>query len=344
MRLLTVATASYLDQVLVLLGSLRRHHPELQPTVLLADCSRRGLPPICEALGPDVDVLCCDDLGLGYLDEMRGYYTALEFCSSLKVLGSAHILLNEEQCLFLDPDMVVFGSLREAVLEQPGEVVASCHTFSPYPDDSAAPSDLELCLSGHVNGGVLMTRRGPSGTTALDWLAKKARTEWFVAPHLGMYADQQWLSAVPYFFRERTTIISDRGVNVAYWNLHERPLRKNRSDASISLADAGPLRLMHYSGFPMPPEGRLSKHSSRRFDCETEKILAELVAEYAASLTAARNAVGHLRGDLGFSALSLAQRMQIAAACGGAAHSLPRVGTAQRFRNAARAICDTFRR
>ena len=344
MHLLTVATASYLDQVATMFKHIEQVHPELQKTVLVADCAPDNMRPIFQALGPSVDVLCCADLKIDYLEEMREYYSTLEFCSALKILGSAHVLASEDQCLFLDPDMVVFDSLQKAVLDQPGEVVVSCHTFTPYPGDGSAPNDLELCLSGHINGGVLLTRRGSQGTPAIDWLVQKTRFEWFVAPHLGMYADQQWLSALPYLFRERTTIVADRGVNVAYWNLHERPMRRERTGEAITIADGGPLRLMHFSGFSVPSDGRLTKHSTRQFDDATEKVLAELIGEYEASLIAARAKLGHIKGDLGFSNLPLAKRMEIARARGGVQTTQPQAtGLPARLHRAARSIYDSLK-
>lgn len=313
MRLLTVATTNYLYQANVLFSYAKRVHPELRPTVLVADVSKSALRPVRHAFGSEVDVLCCDDLGLDFLKAMRSYYTVLEFCSALKVLGLVHILQQEDHCLFLDPDMMVLDSLREPVLDQPGEMVVCCHTFAPYPKDGAAPNDLELCWTGQINGGVLLTRNGPQGTPALDWLVDKTRNRWFIAPERGMYADQQWFSALPYFFRERTTLVSDRGVNVAYWNLHERPLRRDTTGTIVTLAEGGALRLMHFSGFTIPSKGQLSKHSIRRFDPETEEILVDMVAEYEEALLVSRTRFDHLRGDLGFSNLPLDRRMQIAA-------------------------------
>jgi len=312
MRLLTVSTISYLHQVDVLFAYARRVHPELKQTVLVADCSPQALAPVREALGPEIDVLCTADLEYDFLEGMRTYYSALEYCSALKVLGSAHILRNEESCLFLDPDMVMLDSLNDAVLGQPGEIVVCCHTFSPFPNDGESPDDQELCLSGHINGGVFLTRRGARGNDALDWLVAKTKSRWFVAPELGMYADQQWLSALPYFFRDRTTVVSDRGVNVAYWNLHERPLRRSVHGAAITLATGDPLRLMHFSGFAVPSNGRISKHTNRRFDAKTKAVLDTMIADYENALVLSRARFEHLSGDLGFSTQPLGERMKIA--------------------------------
>ena len=313
MRLFTVSTVSYLHQVNVLFGHARRVHPEFKLTVLVADCSKNSLQPIREALGSDVDVLCTADLEHEFVEVMRSYYSTLEYCSALKVLGSAHILKNEESCLFLDPDMIILDSLNDAVLGCPGDIVVSCHTFSPYPKDGESPKDIELCLSGHINGGVFFTRRGLQGNFALDWLVEKTKNRWFVAPNLGMYADQKWFSALPYLFRDNTSIISDLGVNVAYWNLHERFLRRSKDTSKVILATGEPMRLIHFSGFAIPSKGRISKHTKRRYDTETEKVLGVMISDYEASLIDSNSRLIHLLADLGFSNKPLAQRMQIAA-------------------------------
>lgn len=311
MRLLTVATASYVYLASVMFTHARRMNPELRPTLLVADVDRDGLTQVRDALDPDIDVLCCDDLGFDFIPEMRTYYGTLEFCSALKALGSAHVLRNDTECLFLDPDMLVLDSLHDTVLKCTGDIVVSAHAFAPYPSDGAAPDDLELCQSGFINGGVLLARRTETSTPALDWLADKACYQWFVAPAVGLYGDQQWLSALFYLFRSRTRLIEDRGVNVAYWNLHERHLRKE--NGRIMLASGEPLRLMHFSGFAMPSGGKLTKHSQRRFDIETEAVLSELIQDYEKQLTEAKARLGHLRGNLQFCTDPLPVRLQRAA-------------------------------
>jgi hypothetical protein len=311
MRLLTVATASYVYLASVMFTNALRMHPELRPTLLVADVDREGLSSVREALGHGIELLCCDDLGFTFISEMRTYYGVLEFCSALKVLGSAYMLRKEKECLFLDPDILVLDSLYDSVLSCAGDIVVSAHTFAPYPSDGAAPNDLELCQSGFINGGVLLSRRMEAVTPALDWLVNKACYQWFVAPALGLYGDQHWLSALFYLFRPRSGLIEDRGVNVAYWNLHERPLRK--VDGQVRLATGEPLRLMHFSGFAMPSGGKLSIHTQRRFDMETEAVLFELIQEYERQLEEAMASLGHLQGNLKFCSDPLPVRLQRAA-------------------------------
>lgn len=311
MRLLTVTTADYVYWAALMFSHARRIHPELRPTLLVADMSRVAVDTVREMLGPEVDVLCCDDLDFDFLADMRTYYGPLEFCSALKVLGSAYVLREEDACLFLDPDMLILDNLRNSVLELPGEIVVSAHTFAPFPTDGELPNDLELCWSGQINGGILLSRRDARGTSALSWLVCQTSHHWFVAPHLGMYADQQWFSALFYLFRDHTSLIEDRGINVAYWNLHERPLCER--DGIISLASGAPLRLMHFSGFSIPSDGKLSRHAARKFDADTESALTRLIHTYEAELIDSRARFAHLRGDLPFCKDPLAVRLRRAA-------------------------------
>jgi len=311
MRLLTVVTADFVYWASVMFAHAHRVHPELRLTLLVADVSRSALQQVHDAIGFDVDLLCCEDLGFDFLSDMRTYYGPLEFCSALKVLGSAYILRNEDACLFLDPDTMILESLSESVLECPGDIVISAHTFAPFPDDGAAPDDLELCQVGHINGGVFLSRRSASKNLPLDWLVERTRYQWFVAPEFGMYADQQWFSALLFFFKNQTWLIEDRSINVAYWNLHERQLQED--GGRIILATGEPLRLMHFSGFSIPSNGFLTRHSRRKYDDGTEAVLDRLIKDYEAELIKAKTRMGHLSGNLMFCGDPIFYRMQLAA-------------------------------
>ena len=309
MRVLTVASVSYLPQADVLFASLREHHPELRPTILVPDVTRIRLDEIREQ-GVDriADLLCLDDLAFDFLEKARTYYSALEFCSALKVLGSAHILQSESDCLFLDSDMLVLDRL-DALLDFPGDILVTPHVQSPLPNDGASPDDLEMCASGFINGGVLCSR---AGAAALPWLVSKTKSQWFVAPQLGMYADQLWLSALPFLF-EQTCVAKDRGINVAYWNLHERPLRQDGE--KIRLLSGEPLSLFHFSGFSRPGNGRLTKHTDRSYDSQTAEVLTGLIKNYEAMLDGASARWGHLRGDIPYNSDPLPIRLGRAADC-----------------------------
>lgn len=307
MRVLTVASVAYLPLADVMFASLRRLHPELRPTLLVPDVTRAGLDRLRQqGVGEIADLLCVQDLEVDFLEAARTYYSDLEFCSALKVLGSAHVLKTESDCLFLDSDMLVTDRLDD-LLDFLGDILVTPHVRAPVPEDGALPDDRELCAAGFINGGVFRAR---ADAAALSWLVSKARAEWFVAPQLGMYADQLWLSALPFLFK-RTCVLDNPAINVAYWNLHERPLR--RDDDRIRLASGDPLALFHFSGFRRPSNGVLSRHTTRLFDAQTQDVLTGLIRDYEAELNAATLRWRHLQGDIVFNKDPLPVRLERAA-------------------------------
>jgi hypothetical protein len=309
MRLLTVCSVSYIPLASVMLESAAALHPELRPTLLVSDTSVQATRQLREtALSEMADLLCCADLNVDFLESARTYYDVLEFNSALKVLGSAYLLASGQECLFLDPDMVLYDRI-DGVVSTAGEVIYTAHTHAPFPEDGHGPNDLEMCRSGTANGGILLTRAG--GMTALNWLSRHAKYHWFVAPELGMYADQLWISCLADLFVGRACVAREPGTNVAYWNLHERPLKN--AAGCVRLADGSPLRLFHFSGFPFPNDGQLSKHSRRTFDGDTQDAIASLCRDYEARLVRAKDKWGHLRGDIAFCSDPLPQRLARAA-------------------------------
>jgi hypothetical protein len=210
--------------------------------------------------------------------------------------------------------MFAFGDFCELARAHGRDIVVTPHATRPYPDDGELPTDTELAASGYVNGGFIYVRNSKPSVAVLDWLIRQTRYRWFVAPTFGMYADQHWLSMLLFLFEETAGLLRNSAVNIAYWNLHERPLH-DVGDMIMVGADV-PQRalLFHFSGFPTPSGGRLSKHSRRRFDAATERALAGLIKTYEQLLNTERDRVARagVSGDLGFSQKPLTARMRLA--------------------------------
>lgn len=325
----TVATVSYLPFVSVLIDSLRERDPGHRFSVLVTDVSRGRLDAVRPYFaGRDVTLSCCGDLDAPMLARGREYYSALEFNSACKVLHTAHLVRGgASESLFIDPDMLVLDALVARLKSAGTPIVVTPHSSAPFPDDGDSPTNLEMAVSGHVNGGVFFVRRTQSTLAALDWLAEQTPFRWFVAPTVGMYGDQQWLSMLPYFYAEETTVLADPTINIAYWNLHERRLRLNgdRVEVQRGGADWTGARLFHFSGIAMPNDGRLTQHSTRTFDAATIAAVQQTLAEYVARLTAARRNLEELgcQGDLGFSTAPLNERMKQAEDVWGLKHTTP---------------------
>lgn len=312
---LTVASVNYLPFVRVLAESLQKEIPTARLSVLITDVSRNLLSKIAEKFGrPGMEFMCCEDLGAEFVVAMRDYYSILEFNSACKALGLYHHIIrrDEAECFFIDPDMYVTGDFVAAARTAGPDIVLTRHSYQPYPDDGELPSEKELALSGHANGGFIYVRKSAESMKALEWLMQQTRYNWFVAPTYGMYADQHWLAALPHFFQGTAGFLANTGVNIAYWNLHERPLRYKEG---VIYAGEVPALLFHFSGFSVPSGGKLSRHSNRKFDATTEKMLAELIPLYEKLLIREQTYLKEtgLEGDLRFSAQALPVRLKAAA-------------------------------
>ncbi|MFX8895502.1 hypothetical protein ABTM96_20420, partial [Acinetobacter baumannii] len=57
----------------------------------------------------------------------------------------------------------------------------------------------------------------------LNWWSDRLIDQCYYNFAEGMGVDQAWLNIVPLFFKE-VCVANHKGLNVAYWNLHERKL------------------------------------------------------------------------------------------------------------------------
>jgi hypothetical protein len=119
----------------------------------------------------------------------------------------------------------------------------------------------------------------------LDWWSERLERFCFADVHSGLFVDQKWMDLVPSLFA-RTAIVRHRGCNVAYWNVHSRPLAFGERPRLVS---GEPLIFFHFSGFDVRQPRRLSRYQNRvRF--AVEPALEQLCANYARRAVA----YGHL--------------------------------------------------
>lgn len=332
----TVAAVNYLPFVLVLAESIQEQFPGARLSVLLTDASPGVVAGIRGHFGADIDFLGCGDLEVDHLDSMRKYYSILEFNSACKILALDYQtrMLGRPECLFIDPDMFAMGDFVTSARALDRDIVVTPHTLAPYPEDHELPNEMELATAGQVNGGYLFVRGSAATGSAIAWLVRQTRYNWFVAPSYGLYADQQWLSLLPLYFPSTVALLRDPGINIAYWNLHERRLRyaaantgdRGKNGTGVMMVETTTTdraRLFHFSGLPMQGNGRLTQHSGRHFDADTESVIATHIQRYQAALLAQRGRVmqAGIAGDLGFSRQPLLARMKIAQKRWGVRHT-----------------------
>ena len=95
-----------------------------------------------------------------------------------------------------------------------------------------------------------------------------------------MFVDQLWVNLAPVFF-DRVKVSRDPGLNVAYWNLHERNV--SRKNDAFFINDKFPLAFYHFSSYRLADPTQLSRYQNR-YGFETRSDIVELFDTYRKSV------------------------------------------------------------
>jgi hypothetical protein len=251
----TVCSANYLGKAAAMALSALVHHPDNDIVILVAD----GKRPV-EIADTRIRLLWAVDLGFpGYL-QSAFKYNIIEFNTALKPFATLHLLASYERVIYLDPDACVFAPLAtvHAGLDKYA-VVFTPHALSPY-DGEGRPCDRDLLRFGSSNLGFFAVRRSLAAEQMLRWWHERCRLECFYEPQLGLGVDQKWIDLAFAFFDD-IGLLKDPGLNVAFWNLHERQL--SHTDAGWRVNGSITLGFVHFSSFVDADEQAVADKQTR---------------------------------------------------------------------------------
>jgi hypothetical protein len=271
----TVCTASHLAQAKALGDSLLKYNPGYKLIIGLADKLDGRVAP---AYYQPHELIEASELSIPRFGEMVKQYSLLELSCALKYffVDFAMKKYNSEKIIFLDSDILVFDSFGflENELEQ-FSILVSPHIATPYPDDNKRPIEREMLKNGIFNAGFFAFKYDENGKAFLDWMKSRMIDQCYVDPKQALNADQSWFNFVPVYFH-KVNIILHPGINVAYWNLHERKLSKQGEKYFVN---DQPLIFFHYSGYSTGHPGEISKHQDR-ISFDASSTLKELFKLY----------------------------------------------------------------
>jgi hypothetical protein len=270
----TTVAKNYLAYARVVAESWRRAHPSSPFIVLVLDGHDSELDVITpEQLGLDPDELMVQ----------RAMYDRLELATALKPhLLAALLRQGFDSVVFVDPDMDIFGSLDDVGFAAADYGIALCpHVLGPIPTDGCSPTEPELQAGGVFNSGLIAV--GSSAEPFLDWWAGRLARDCVFDQKANLFVDQRPLDWVPSYFPH--VVLRDPALNVAYWNLHERPLSEGARGYEVG---GVPLKLFHFSGFAPESPDLLTTHTwsqpRLRTQMDGHPALCKLCAEYAAKV------------------------------------------------------------
>lgn len=211
------------------------------------------------------------------LAAMSTYYDALELNTALKPWCFGWLIEQYQQVVYLDPDVSLYHDLSPVWSAfETSDALLTPHLCKPGLSGDGRPTILEILRAGAYNLGFLGLQRSEDTTNFLQWWSDRCRFDCRVDFNSGLFTDQRWVDLAPGFFA-RSTILRDEGLNVAYWNIGERPLKRI---GDRLMAGPRPLRFFHFSGFNPERPDLLSHHQNRVWPRD-DAALAALLSDYA---------------------------------------------------------------
>jgi lipopolysaccharide biosynthesis glycosyltransferase len=238
----TICAKNYVAHAKTLADSIREFHPECDFFILLSD----------ELDGNDLDcnykIIEAKDIGIAGFEKMAFQYDVIEFSTSIKPYFISK-LFNEgyDKVLYIDPDMVVYSSLNFIFnYLDDYDAVLTPHLLKPYIKYTGATSEEELLFVGIYNLGFFAIKNSLTGNHIADWWIEKLSNQCYGDKEDALHVDQRWMDFLPSLYTDEVLILRHPGVNLAFWNFHERKLSKVNSAYFVD--KDYPLVILHFSG------------------------------------------------------------------------------------------------
>jgi hypothetical protein len=247
--LCTLFTKNYLAQARCLAESVRQSNAQLPLVALLVD----DPSGFFESASEPFEIIRVGDLGIPDALSLLFENDPQGACCLLKPFIMRHLLgKGFSPVVFFDPDIMVLDRLNGSIEIAAGTAITlTPNWLLPRKGPNGARDELRMLLGGTLNGGMLAVSNRPQAFEFLNWWESRLRIYCRHAPAEGVHYDQRWLDLVPSLF-DGVQILRDPGLNVAYWNLSERPLRVDGGQAYVGSTVC---RAFHFSGYsPSAPE------------------------------------------------------------------------------------------
>ncbi|EGY62933.1 Capsular polysaccharide biosynthesis protein [Ralstonia pickettii] len=273
---LTICSLNYLARALVLAESYLLHHPDHHFSIVLVD--RKDVDVLPEM--PNVQFIWAEDLGIQDFWKKAFMFDVIEFNTNVKPKAMLRLLESQDAVVYLDPDIKVYAPLTPVMSAlESHSVVVTPHANQPILDGKK-PDDLEFLKFGSFNLGFVGVAASGEGRRFLEWWSDRCLEFGFYEPQMGLAVDQKWVQLAPCYF-PNLGILHDPGLNLAFWNLHERTL--SQVDEKWVVNDEFPLRFIHFSSFNSShPENIANKQS--RFAPNSREDFIAVARDYANEL------------------------------------------------------------
>jgi Nucleotide-diphospho-sugar transferase len=276
----TVCTYNHLPQAKLMLDSFLKFNPLYKTFIGMVD---KNLDINDKKTFTPHEIIEASIIEIFEFEEMLTNYNALELSCALKSYFAKHLIqkTNCNHLVYADTDIIFFNTINKALLEAgDNSILITPHYYTPPPNDSKIPLERDTLRSGIYNAGFYILKNDNNTILFLDWWMERMKDQCYYNFAEGMGVDQNWFNLIPLYFNN-VIISKNKGLNVAYWNLHEREL--SIVDNVYKINNSEELIFLHISGFDDKQPIILSKHQNR-YLLQNHKILEQLFIEYSSRL------------------------------------------------------------
>lgn len=243
----TSAATNYLPKVRKLCASIRRHHPEFEIVLALADERAPGVDFSQEPLDR---VIALPDLDMRDATRWTYFHTIVELATAIKPFVMQRLLEDPEvdRVIYFDPDIVLFSRLDDMLAElDAGQIVLTPHLTRPeVTPEGVRDNEISALKHGVYNLGFVGVRNTAEGKRFAGWWAERLYDYCIADIPAGLFTDQRWIDLAPAFF-DGVRVLKSSRFNVATWNIPTR--RVEGTSASGFTVDGEPLGFYHFTGF-----------------------------------------------------------------------------------------------
>lgn len=242
----TICSNNYLSQAKVLSDSVYKYDKDNYMFFIV----------LCDKKSEKIDYsifhanfIEAEELGIENFEWMTSYYDIVELNTAIKPFAFKYLIKKEnpQYIHYLDPDIRTFASLN-IIEEELGDnsILLTPHSLSPIPFDGKIPTDNIFLNFGIYNLGFLGIKVDKESERMIDWWSDFLSEHCISDPKTGFFVDQLPMELVPLYFNN-VKVSHHRGLNVAYWNLHDRKF--SEKNGVYYLNDNYPLVFFHFSNY-----------------------------------------------------------------------------------------------
>ena len=153
---------------------------------------------------------------------------------------------------YFDPDIQFFRRIETQDIAENNRIgMVTPHFLDAEENGGVLPQNYSL-ISGVFNLGFLVLRRTPLTFAFLNWWSGHLLAHGFLDRAEGLFYDQNWITLALIVFPDAFEVSRDPGMNVAWWNLHERSIllsEGNEYQVLSKVKETTDLVFFHFSGY-----------------------------------------------------------------------------------------------